>query len=243
MDARYEALYAAVVRQAFHDVAHDYHGKGMDAAAWLRLAGLVDPDGMMRYGMPGGAGTYKAAEGMNATIGQVAQAARRMKREQVDEQRAAYEFQHDEEWNAMLRTLPDTCRLWQRFREFDQARRAYDAARTARHAQRRELIDIAQHIDVAARDITVDDDAWMRLEARSRRLELALKDLAGILAEAKTNLRRAEEAWGKAWQAYLLNEGEVARQKWREDDGGTSRGHRRVGERTRRRGVANRTDT
>ena len=47
----------------------------------------------------------------------------------------------------------------------------------------------------------------MRLEARSRRLELALKDLHGILAEAKTNLQRAEEAWDKTWQAYLQNGG------------------------------------
>ena len=45
MDARYEALYAAVVRQAFADVAHGTNGKGMDAAAWLELAGLVDADG------------------------------------------------------------------------------------------------------------------------------------------------------------------------------------------------------
>ncbi len=206
MDQRYVDLAAAIVRQAFADVAHGTQGKGMDAAAWLELAGLVDPDGTMRYGMPRRPGTHKAAERMNATIGQVAQAARRMKREKVDEQRTAYEFQHDEEWNATLRTLPYTCRLWRRFREFDQARRAYDAVQTARHAQRRELIDIAQHIDAAARDITADDDAWMRLEARSRRLELALKDLHGMLAEAKTNLQRAEEAWGKTWQAYLQNE-------------------------------------
>ncbi len=221
MDQRYVDLAAAIVRQAFSDAAHDYHhARHMDAAAWLELAGLVDPDGTMRYGMPRGAGMHKGPDGMNATIGQGAQAARRMKREKVDEQRTTYEFQHDEEWNATLRTLPDTCRLWRRFREFDQARRAYDAAQTARHAQRRELIDIAQRIDAAARDITVDDDAWMGLEARSRRLELALKELHGILAEAKTNLQRAEEAWGKTWQAYLLNEGEIARQKWRQDDGG-----------------------
>jgi chromosome segregation ATPase len=195
------------VRQAFSDAAHDYHhDRHMDAAAWLELAGLVDPDGTMRYGMPSGAGMHKGPHGMNATVGQAAQAARRMKREKVDEQRTAYEFQHDEEWNAMLRTLPSTCQLWRRFREFDQARRAYNAAQTARHAQRRELIDIAQRIDVAARDITAADDAWMGLEARSRRLELALNDLHGILAEAKTNLQRAEEAWGKTWQAYLQNE-------------------------------------
>ncbi len=53
MDARYEALYAAVVRQAFHDVAHHYHhARHMEAAAWLELSGLVDADGTSRYGTP-----------------------------------------------------------------------------------------------------------------------------------------------------------------------------------------------
>ncbi len=52
MDARYEALYAAVVRQAFHDAGHDYHGKGLDARQWLELAGLVDADGTSRSGTP-----------------------------------------------------------------------------------------------------------------------------------------------------------------------------------------------
>ncbi len=53
MDARYEALYAAVVRQAFYDAAHDeHHPRPMDAAAWLELAGLVDADGTTRYGTP-----------------------------------------------------------------------------------------------------------------------------------------------------------------------------------------------
>ncbi len=54
MDQRYVDLFAAVVRQAFYDVAHGTtRGKGMDAAAWLVLAGLVDPDGTPRYGTPG----------------------------------------------------------------------------------------------------------------------------------------------------------------------------------------------
>ena len=52
MDARYEALYAAVVGQAFSDAAHDYHGKGMDARQWLELAGLLERDGTSRYGTP-----------------------------------------------------------------------------------------------------------------------------------------------------------------------------------------------
>ena len=53
MDQRYVDLFAAVARQAFADVAHDYqHGRHMDAAAWLELAGLVDADGTTRYGMP-----------------------------------------------------------------------------------------------------------------------------------------------------------------------------------------------
>ncbi len=52
MDARYEALYAAVVRQAFHDAAHDYHGKDMDAQQWLELAGLIADDGSLPYGTP-----------------------------------------------------------------------------------------------------------------------------------------------------------------------------------------------
>ena len=52
MDQRYVDLAAAVVRQAFHDAAHDYHGKGMDARQWLELAGLVEPDGTSRYGTP-----------------------------------------------------------------------------------------------------------------------------------------------------------------------------------------------
>ncbi len=54
MDQRYVDLAAAIVRQAFHDAAHDTtRGKGMDAAAWLELAGLVDADGTPRYGTPG----------------------------------------------------------------------------------------------------------------------------------------------------------------------------------------------
>ncbi len=52
MDQRYVDLFAAVVRQAFHDVGHGYHGKAMDAAEWLELAGLVEPDGTSRYGTP-----------------------------------------------------------------------------------------------------------------------------------------------------------------------------------------------
>ena len=52
MDQRYVDLAAAMVRQAFQDVAHGTHGKGMAAAAWLELAGLVEPDGTLRYGMP-----------------------------------------------------------------------------------------------------------------------------------------------------------------------------------------------
>ena len=52
MDARYEALYAAVVRQAFADADHGHHGKGMPARQWLELAGLVDADGTSRYGTP-----------------------------------------------------------------------------------------------------------------------------------------------------------------------------------------------
>ncbi len=38
MDQRYVDLAAAIVRQAFSDAAHDYHGKGMDAAALTVLA-------------------------------------------------------------------------------------------------------------------------------------------------------------------------------------------------------------
>lgn len=52
MDQRLTNLYAAVVRQAFHDVAHDYHGKGMDAREWLLLAGLIADDGSLPYGSP-----------------------------------------------------------------------------------------------------------------------------------------------------------------------------------------------
>ena len=52
MDQRYVDLFAAVVRQAFYDAAHGQHGKGMPAAEWLELAGLVDADGTPRYGMP-----------------------------------------------------------------------------------------------------------------------------------------------------------------------------------------------
>ncbi len=53
MDQRYVDLAAAMVRQAFYDLAHDYHhARHMDAAAWLELAGLVDADGTPRYGMP-----------------------------------------------------------------------------------------------------------------------------------------------------------------------------------------------
>ncbi len=52
MDQRYVELAAAIVRQAFSDAAHCYHGKGIDAAAWLELSGLVDADGTSRYGTP-----------------------------------------------------------------------------------------------------------------------------------------------------------------------------------------------
>ncbi len=53
MDQRYVDLFAAVVRQAFYDAAHDYeHPRHMDAGAWLDLAGLVDADGTTRYGTP-----------------------------------------------------------------------------------------------------------------------------------------------------------------------------------------------
>ena len=79
---------------------------------------------------------------------------------------------------------------------------------------------IGQRIDEAARDATVDDDTWMRLEARGRRLELALKDPHGTLAEAKATMDQAEDRWGATWQSYVLNEGEIARQRRRDDDGG-----------------------
>ena len=53
MDQRLVNLYAAVVRQAFHDAYSDYNGsKGMDARQWLELVGLIDPDGTSRYGTP-----------------------------------------------------------------------------------------------------------------------------------------------------------------------------------------------
>ena len=52
MDARYIDLYAAVARQAFQDVDHDYHGRGMDARQWLELAGVVDADGTSRSRAP-----------------------------------------------------------------------------------------------------------------------------------------------------------------------------------------------
>ncbi len=52
IDQRFVDVYAAVVRQAFADAAHDYHGKGIDARQWLELAGLIELDGTSRYGTP-----------------------------------------------------------------------------------------------------------------------------------------------------------------------------------------------
>ena len=52
MDQRYVDLAAAIVRQAFHDAAAGYRGKGMEPRRWLELAGLVEPDGTSRYGAP-----------------------------------------------------------------------------------------------------------------------------------------------------------------------------------------------
>ena len=123
---------------------------------------------------------------MNATITELARTAQRLKREMVDEQAHAYAFRHGEEWNDTLRTLPYTCRLWRAFRTFDEARTAYEMAQDARQAVQRELTHIGQRIDEAARDSTVDDDTWMRLEARGRRLELVLKDPYTVLPELKT---------------------------------------------------------
>ena len=51
MDVRYEALYVAVVRQVFADVAYGTNGKGMESAAWLEVSSLVDADSTPRYGM------------------------------------------------------------------------------------------------------------------------------------------------------------------------------------------------
>jgi hypothetical protein len=43
MDQRWADLYAAVARQAVHDLHTDYtHPKHMDAGAWLETAGLLD---------------------------------------------------------------------------------------------------------------------------------------------------------------------------------------------------------
>lgn len=41
-------LYAAIARQALRDYERDYHKQGiMDAARWLRLAGLLTEDGQL----------------------------------------------------------------------------------------------------------------------------------------------------------------------------------------------------
>ncbi len=43
MDQRWADLYAAVARQAVHDLRSDYtHPRHMDAARWLEAAGLLD---------------------------------------------------------------------------------------------------------------------------------------------------------------------------------------------------------
>jgi hypothetical protein len=43
MDQRWADLYAAVARQAVHDLHSDYtHPRHMDAARWLEAAGLLD---------------------------------------------------------------------------------------------------------------------------------------------------------------------------------------------------------
>ena len=56
MDQRYLDLLAAVVRQAFQDMARDPHGRGMEARRWLMRTGLVAADGSTRYGISAGSG-------------------------------------------------------------------------------------------------------------------------------------------------------------------------------------------
>jgi len=106
-----------------------------------------------------------------------------------------------EPWDATLRGLPNSCQLWQRFKEYDTARQAYEAMDQTHRRWENERSAINQRLRLANPD-TTDVGAFMTDHARGNLIEIALREQQAVYAELRQRRDRADVGWQQFWSAY-----------------------------------------
>lgn len=141
-----------------------------------------------------------------AIIEQLAQTAKRIKHAMVDERSQAYDFAPGfEEYADTLRRLPFTSPLFVTFRRYAEARAAYVAEIEQQQRWRGQLEQLRQYIEavVDSRDTnTKDYQALLVAERRAKDVARLLTDPHEVLRELKDLMDRANDNWGRAWDAY-----------------------------------------
>jgi len=106
-----------------------------------------------------------------------------------------------EPWDATLRGLPPSCQLWQRFKEYDTARQAFEVMDETHRRWENELGAINQRLRLANPD-TTDVDAFMKDHARGNLIEIGLREQHEQAEELRSRRDRADVGWQQYWQAY-----------------------------------------
>ena len=107
----------------------------------------------------------------------------------------------DEPWDQTLQQLPLSCLLWQRFKDYDGARRTFESIDETHRRWENERSSINGRLRLANPD-TTDAEAFMRDHARGNLIEIALKEQQPAWKERRQRRDQAEEAWQQLWGAY-----------------------------------------